>query len=76
MSDVRQVIASVLGIPLERVTDDLEFGGLREWDSLTHVNLMLALEGALQTKIDADCMIALTSVRAIRAFARQQSGTS
>ena len=69
MTDVRQVIASVLGIPKEDVTDDLEFGGLREWDSLTHVNLMLALEAALQTTIDADAMIVLTSVRAIRAFA-------
>ncbi len=71
MTDVRRIIATVIGVPPERVTDDLEFGSLREWDSLNHVNLMIALEKALGTDIDADLMIELTSVRAIRAFAEQ-----
>jgi len=69
VADVRRLIATTLGIPPEHVTDDLEFGGLPQWDSLNHVNLMLALEAALQTGIDADLMIELTSVRAILGFA-------
>ena len=68
MTDARRVIATALGLPLEQITDDLEFGALPQWDSLNHVNLMLALEAAFDTSIDADLMIELTSVRAILDF--------
>jgi len=74
VADVRHVIATVLGVAPERITDDLEFGVLPEWDSLNHVNLMLALESALGTQIDADRMIELTNVRAILDFASRTSG--
>ena len=66
------LIATTLGIPAERVTDDLAFSETAEWDSLNHVNLMVALEKALQTEIDEERMIQLTSVRAIRDFAAEQ----
>ena len=50
------------------LVDDLEFGGIPEWDSLTHVDLMLALEAEFGVTIDEEKMIELTSVRAIRLF--------
>ena len=70
--DIARLVASTLGIPVERVTDDLAFSEVAEWDSLNHVNLMLALEAALGTEIDEDRMVELTSVLAIREFAAQQ----
>ena len=75
VADVRRVIATALGVAPERITDDLEFGVLPEWDSLNHVNLMLALETALGTQIDADQMIELTNVRAILEYASRTAGT-
>ena len=71
-TDIARLVASTLGIPVERVTDDLAFSEVAEWDSLNHVNLMLALEAALGTEIDEDRMVELTSVLAIREFAAQQ----
>ena len=67
------LIAATLGIPAARVTDDLAFSEVPEWDSLNHVNLMVALEKALQAEIDEERMIQLTSVRAIREFAAEQA---
>ena len=72
-TDISRLVATTLGIPVERVTDDLAFSEVAEWDSLNHVNLMLALEAALQTEIDEDLMVELTTVKAIRAFAAQRS---
>lgn len=66
---VSGIIAATLGISSDVVTDDLSFSEIPEWDSLNHVNLMLALERELHTEIDEDLMVQLTSVRAIRAFA-------
>lgn len=68
---INQLVATTLGISAQSVTDDLAFSEVAEWDSLNHVNLMLALEGALHTEIDEDLMVQLTSVRAIREFAAQ-----
>ena len=64
-----QLVADTLGIPVQSVRDDLAFSEVAEWDSLNHVNLMVALEQLLQTEIDEDLMVQLTSVRAIREFA-------
>src|SRR5262249_43023035 len=51
---VDALIARVLGIAEARVTRDLEFQSIREWNSLNHVELMLALEEAYGSEIDAD----------------------
>jgi citrate synthase len=66
---VSRIVAGTLGISSDAVDDDLAFSGIPEWDSLNHVNLMLALEQELRTEIDEDLMVQLTSVRAIREFA-------
>jgi len=67
---LEQVVAGVLNIPIGSVSDDLEFNGVAEWDSLNHVNLMLELEQVYGVSIGDDEMVDLTSVRAIRQFLR------
>ena len=52
MSTVDHVIAKALVIDVTRVTDDLEYRSIREWDSLGHVALMVALEDAYGLAID------------------------
>jgi citrate synthase len=66
--EVTALIASTFGIPKQRVVDDLAYGAIPEWDSLNHVNLMLALERLVSKEIDEDLMVALTTVSAIREF--------
>jgi citrate synthase len=68
---VEALIANVLRIPEEEVTDDLEYRAIMEWDSLAHVHLMIALEEAYEIEIDIDFRITLTSVAAIRAYIQQ-----
>ena len=72
-TDVDRLIAETLEIPVPRVTPDLAYGSVAEWDSMNHVNLMLALEERLGTEIDADLMIELTTVAAIRAYVEASS---
>lgn len=74
--EVHALIAEVLGIGIDRVNGDLAFGQLPEWDSLNHVNLMLALEARLGVEIGPDQIVELTSVAVIDEFARSsQSAT-
>jgi citrate synthase len=68
MGRVEELVARVLGVAPELVRDDLEFRSVPEWDSLRHIDLMLALESEFNTQLDADRIVELTSVRAIRLF--------
>jgi citrate synthase len=65
---LEEVIAGAFRISPARVTDALAFNAIPEWDSLAHMELMLALEAAYGVSIDEDQMIELTSVGAIRRF--------
>lgn len=70
---LEDVVAKVFNIAAASVTDDLEFNGIREWDSLNHFNLMLELEQVYGVAIGDDEMVDLTSVRAIREFLQRHA---
>jgi len=71
VAEIEQIIADVLGIGREQVVPDLAYQSVDEWDSVNHVNLMLALEERTGKEIDGDLMVELTNVRAILEFAAQ-----
>ncbi|WP_328344973.1 citrate/2-methylcitrate synthase [Streptomyces violaceus] len=77
MSNVDQLIARALGIAEDRVTDGLEYQSIREWDSLGHVSLLVAIEQEYGVEIDDDLTLGLRSVAAVREFAaaRAPGGT-
>ena len=68
MKTVEQLVADVLGIPEDEITDDLSYQSISAWDSLGHVALMLELEQQTGRAVDDDTMLALRSVLAIRGF--------
>ncbi len=70
---LEEVIAGALRIRRTKVTDALAFNAIPEWDSLAHMELMLALESAYGVSIDEDQMIELISVGAIRRFLKDGS---
>ncbi len=73
MRPVEQLIAETLGVRADVVTDGLEFQSIPEWDSLNHVNLMLALEKEFGLEIDAESIVALSSVSSIREFVESRT---
>jgi citrate synthase len=73
MTRVEDLVARVLGIAPGAVRDEMEYRSIPEWDSLKHIDLMIALEAELNTEISADMMVELTSVGAIRKFIADKS---
>jgi acyl carrier protein len=41
---IKQVMSAVFEIPLESIADDTSSDNIETWDSLRHLNLILALE--------------------------------
>ena len=71
---LEDVVAGVFGIGQDAVTDELAFRSIPEWDSIRHVELMLALEEHFGFEIDADRVVELTTIRAIRDYAASRPG--
>ncbi|ABX04674.1 MAG TPA: citrate (Si)-synthase [Herpetosiphon sp.] len=68
ISDITNLIAQVLQIPEYMVTDQLSYRSIMQWDSLAHINLMLALETTYGVTIEPDTIVTLSSVAQIKAY--------
>lgn len=65
---VRKVISETLEISAELIHSELGYQSISQWDSMGHVNLMLAIEKNFPIKIDQDVVLELTSVAEITAY--------
>lgn len=63
---IRQVMGLILNVPAESIGEDSSTGTIASWDSLHHMNLILALEQEFEAHFDEDQIPELTSFAAIR----------
>jgi acyl carrier protein len=61
-----ECFSRALGIPLERVTDDLAYNTIKEWDSVGHMALVVELEGAFDVMFDTDDILGMSTVAKAR----------
>ena len=62
---LRQIVADVFGMTALSVTPHLGLGTILEWDSLGHLQLMLAIESEFGTQFDPRVIPILTNVQLI-----------
>ena len=60
-----EVAADVFGVPAAALTADSSSESVEAWDSISHLNLMLAVEQAFGVRIEPDQMVELTSIGGI-----------
>jgi citrate synthase len=65
---IESLVAATFNVPADQVTEDSDMASLPAWDSLGHINLVLAIEEAYGVVVDEDAVVEITSVRAIRDF--------
>jgi acyl carrier protein len=63
---LRDCFSSSLGIPRERVTDDLAYNTIKEWDSVGHMALVAEIEGAFDVMFDTDDILGMSTVAKAR----------
>jgi acyl carrier protein len=51
---IKQVMSAVFEIPVESIVDDASSDNIENWDSLRHLNLILALEEEFGVSIPDD----------------------
>jgi len=57
-----QAFSSSLAIPIEKVTDELEYNSIPEWDSTAHMILIAEIENQFNVMLDTDDIIDMSSV--------------
>ena len=63
---VLNVVSEVLGVPADALTDDSSPENIESWDSLKHMNLVLALEEEFGIRFSDEQIVAMLSVRSIK----------
>jgi acyl carrier protein len=72
---VRHILGVVLEMPEQQISESLSAEDTSNWDSIRHLNLVMALEEAFAVSFSSDELGRLTSYRAI-ADALAQRGIS
>jgi acyl carrier protein len=62
---LRQLVADVLGVPLQEVAIDTSYKDVPAWDSLNVVKLAMAVEAEFRVVITPDDAMNFTSVKEI-----------
>jgi len=75
LDELRAVFAEVFRVPASDIGPETQFGELPQWDSMGHMDLMVALESKFGVEISAETISELISVPAIVAHvqARQNA---
>lgn len=67
------IIVDVLRVPREEVADSLDMEETGTWDSLSHMQLIAALEEEFAVELTADEIVAMRSVGHIKDVLRDKS---
>jgi acyl carrier protein len=59
---LRDVIAEILRIDASKVTPDLAIHQTATWNSLTHIELVVAIEDRFRIQLTEDEIVAMTTV--------------
>ena len=69
---LKQIMSSVLHVPVEKINSDTSMDTIEKWDSLQHMNLVLALEDAFDIFIPDDEAANITSYPLIKLVIKEQ----
>ena len=70
---VKRVMAETFGLTAEEILDDSAIDEFKEWDSLSHLALMLALENEFSVHISTAAMLELFSLGAIEHYLQDEA---
>lgn len=62
---LNELFAHTLNIPPSRVTEEMTMQNTAEWDSLKHIELIVAIEGQYNIELTGDEIAVMTSYQTI-----------
>ncbi len=72
MPPIEEIVAQVLGMPVEEVTDDTGPNTAKNWDSMRHIELVLTLETTFGVKFSPSEIMLISSIGSARELLQQK----
>ena len=63
---LKEVISNVLGVPIDLINDNSSPDNIDKWDSLSHLNLVMAIEAEFDVELTPEDSMDMLSVKLIR----------
>ena len=63
---LKEVISNVLGVPIDLINDNSSPDSIDKWDSLSHFNLVMAIEAEFDVELTPEDSMDMLSVKLIR----------
>ncbi|GGX27701.1 acyl carrier protein [Aquimarina muelleri] len=60
------VFAKAFSTPIEEITEELEYQGIAEWDSMSHLVLVEEIESAYKVSIEMEDVLEMGSVTKVK----------
>jgi acyl carrier protein len=73
---VKILLAEVLQMPLEKISDDLAMNDVEVWDSLKHMELIGSMEQAFGIEFTFEEIVTMKSVPEIRRVLKEKGAIS
>lgn len=73
LNDLRALLAETFQTPVEQISAELAYGDLPQWDSLGHMDVMMALEEKYGVQISTETISALISLPVIAAYVEEHA---
>ena len=71
---LKEVISNVLGVPINEINDSSNSDSLDNWDSLSHINLVLAIEAEFDVALTPEDYMDMLSVKSITMILEGRTG--
>ena len=70
-----KVISKIMDVPVEHITEDSSPDTVEKWDSIKHLNLILALEEEFDVQFSDDEVVEMLSVELILLTLKEKGGS-
>jgi len=70
---VQNLLAEALRVEIAEISSETQFGDLPQWDSMGHMEVLVALEKAFGIEVTAETITNLVSVPAICQYIKENS---
>jgi len=68
LEQVRNIASDIFGIPADKISAESSPETIENWDSMQHLNLVLAIEEKFGVQLDPEDIEAMTNIGAVAAL--------
>jgi len=61
-TQIKELVAGILSVPVDVIEDDTAIGDIPEWDSLRHIQIVTAIEEKFGFRFTPDVMMDLEDI--------------